>query len=148
MNDEPMQNAFCESFNGRSAELVGVAEPIARCGEERGLCRWREIAEPRFAHKRGIEPDLDEALAHPLHAGAARTEHLDDTAVAQPRTIDVGGEQDARLHQHLRRALAGADHRAENGKRAPQAPHTKVERHICLGGKLTRSNRHPMNHAN
>jgi putative transposase len=31
--------------NGRSAKLVGVAQPIARCGERGGVCRRSEVAD-------------------------------------------------------------------------------------------------------
>jgi hypothetical protein len=34
--------------NGQSAELVGVAEPIARCGEGGGIGRWCEMAQRRM----------------------------------------------------------------------------------------------------
>src|SRR6476659_2996793 len=33
--------------NGRSAELVGVAQPIARCGKCGGVCRRREVLQRR-----------------------------------------------------------------------------------------------------
>ena len=32
----------------RSAELVGVAQTIACCGEIGGIVRWREIAQSRM----------------------------------------------------------------------------------------------------
>jgi hypothetical protein len=47
--------------NGRSAELVGGAQPIDRCGELGGIGRRREVAERRV-RARGVvvgDPDRD-----------------------------------------------------------------------------------------
>jgi hypothetical protein len=40
--------------NGRSAELVGIAQPIARCGDVGGIGRRREVSERRV-RTRGVE---------------------------------------------------------------------------------------------
>ena len=111
--------------NGGSAELVGVAPAITRCGEVGGISRWGsvperrvrparvEVGEPAGEHGTGVvEPEEQglvqefvpqpalEALADAiLHRSARRDEVPWNLVLARPGEHRVRGELGAIAHQ-------------------------------------------------
>ena len=85
--------------NGRSAELVGVAQPVVRCGEGGGVGRGCEIADRR------VRTPLVVAGDPPGNDGSGVVEIVEDRLVEQfIAHAAVEGFADAVLHR-----LAGRD---------------------------------------
>ena len=99
--------------NGRSAELVGVAQPIVRCGEVGSIGRRREVSERRVL-ARGVEvrdpcrhlgAGVVEIEEHTLGAIAACSDPCD---VLQMRV--ESGPKEGPDHEAIE-VQRGADHR-------------------------------------
>jgi len=82
--------------NGRSAELIGVAQPIVRCGEG-GMSRGREVVQRRVLAHSGQEP----------RRGIEGVEHIGHIHVTGPprRVVSLhldGATYDGRFSRALR----------------------------------------------
>src|SRR5215212_5917194 len=125
--------------NGRTAELVGVAPPGARCGEGGGIGREGQVAKARMrpalvivgnpsrnsgsgvieAEEQGLVQELVphapvEALADAvLHRLARCDEVPGDPVLARPAKHGIRGELGAMVGNNHRRAAAAGDERCE-----------------------------------